>query len=119
MEDVKSQVVQSLGKKADYALIERLRESTLKKVDQDYMHQQLVKLKQDTATQIELSINELKYQRRASDFSTLEELAKRANADAQRAVDDVNVFKNNLKQLQDERKRDVEETAEFINQLVT
>lgn len=39
MEDVKSQVVNSLSKKADYALIERLRESTLKKVDQDYMHQ--------------------------------------------------------------------------------
>ena len=33
MEDVKSQVVSSLSKKADYALIERLRESTLKKVD--------------------------------------------------------------------------------------
>ena len=50
MEDVKQQVVSSLTKKADYALLERLRESTLKKVDQDYMHQQLVKLKQDTAT---------------------------------------------------------------------
>lgn len=29
------------------------------------------------------------------------------------------LFKNELKNLQDERKRDVEETAEFINQLVT
>ncbi len=43
VEDVKSQVVTSLSKKADYALLERLRETTLKKVDQDYMHQQLVK----------------------------------------------------------------------------
>ena len=32
-EDVKQQVVSSLSKKADYALLERLRESTLKKVD--------------------------------------------------------------------------------------
>lgn len=39
--------------------------------------------------------------------------------DASRAVDDVNIFKNSLKSLQDDRKRDVEETAEFINQLVT
>lgn len=39
VEDVKQQVVSSLTKKADYALLERLRESTLKKVDQDYMHQ--------------------------------------------------------------------------------
>ena len=29
------------------------------------------------------------------------------------------LFKNELKSLQDERKRDVEETAEFINQLVS
>ncbi len=64
VEDVKSQVVTSLTKKADYALLERLRETTLKKVDQEYMHSQLVKLKQDAATQIELAINELKYQRR-------------------------------------------------------
>jgi len=35
--------------------------------------------------------------------------------DASRAVDDVNIFKNSLKSLQDDRKRDVEETAEFIN----
>ena len=45
-------------------MLERLRETTFKKVDQEYMHQQLVKLKQDTATQIELAINEFKYQRR-------------------------------------------------------
>jgi len=50
VEDVKNSVVSSLNKKADYALLERLRETTLKKVDQDYMHAQLVKLKQDTAT---------------------------------------------------------------------
>ena len=41
--------------------MERLRETTLKKVDQDYLHAQLVKLKQDTATQIELALNEFKY----------------------------------------------------------
>jgi len=33
VEDVKAQVVSSLTKKADYALLERLRETTLKKVD--------------------------------------------------------------------------------------
>lgn len=38
VEDVKGSVVSSLSKKADYALLERLRETTLKKVDQDYMH---------------------------------------------------------------------------------
>ena len=59
-------------------MLERLREQTLKKPDQEYMHAQLVKLKQDTATQIELAINELKYQRRAQDVSTIEEMAQKA-----------------------------------------
>ena len=45
VEDVKQQVVTNLSKKADSILVERLRETTQKKVDQDYMHAQLVKLK--------------------------------------------------------------------------
>ena len=80
-------------------MLERLRETTLKKVDQDYMHAQLVKQKQDTATQIELSINELKYQRRTNDFAAMEDLAKKAATDSQKCVDDIEVFKNQLKLL--------------------
>ena len=51
VEDIKQQVVTSLSKKADYVLIERLREQTLKKVDQEYLHQQMVKSKKDAAHQ--------------------------------------------------------------------
>ena len=64
-------------------------------------------------------MNELKYQRRANDFASMEELTRRAQNDSQRACDEIVVFKDQLRQLQEERKRDVEETAEFINQLVT
>jgi len=49
----------------------------------------------------------------------MEEMAKKATSDAQRAGDDIICFKEQLRNLQEERKRDVEETAEFINQLVT
>ena len=63
------------------------------------MHAQLVKAKQDTATQIELAINEFKYQRRASEYATMEELAKKAKADAQKAVDDLVVFRDQLRML--------------------
>jgi len=66
VEDVKQQVVSSLNKKADFSLLERLRETALKKVDLDYMQSQLIKMKQDVATQIELAINENKYQQRAA-----------------------------------------------------
>ena len=83
------------------------------------MHAQLVKLKQDTATQIELSINEFKYQRRAQDFATIEDLTRKATADSHRACDEILLLKEQLRSAQEERRRDVEETAEFINQLVT
>ena len=66
VEDVKQQVVSSLNKKDDFSLLERLRETALKKVDLDYMQSQLIKMKQDVATQIELAINESKYQQRAA-----------------------------------------------------
>ena len=99
MEDVKQQVVSSLGKKADVSLLERLREQTLKKVDQDYMQSQMIKLKQDSATQIELAINEAKYQRRAHDFVAFEDLAKKASASAERALDEVSFFKEQLRAL--------------------
>ena len=45
MEDVKQHVVSSLNKKADFTLLERLRETALKKVDTEYLQSQLVKYK--------------------------------------------------------------------------
>ena len=45
----------------------------------------------------------------------MEEMAKKATSDSQRACDEIICFKEQLRNLQDERKRDVEETAEFIN----
>ena len=119
MEDVKQQVVSSLNKKADFSLLERLRETALKKVDLDYMQSQLIKVKQDISTQIELAINEQKYQRRAQESTQFEERSNKALDKAQLAFEEINLFKQQLKQLQDERKKDVEETAEFINQLIT
>ena len=73
MEDVKQHVVTSLNKKADFTLLERLRETALKKVDMDYLHGQLAKYKQDVNTQIELAVNEVKYQRRINEYTTLED----------------------------------------------
>ena len=49
----------------------------------------------------------------------MEDMAKKAAENSTRACDEIVCFKDQLRNLQDERKRDVEETAEFINQLVT
>ena len=95
MEDVKQQVVTSLNKKADFSLLERLRETALKKVDLDYMQTQMIKLKQDINTQIELSINESNYQKRAQNGEETSRALERAN----QAFEEMNIFKNELKSL--------------------
>ena len=95
MEDVKQQVVTSLNKKADFSLLERLRETALKKVDLDYMQTQMIKLKQDINTQIELSINESNYQRRAQNGEETSRALERAN----QAFEEMTIFKNELKSL--------------------
>ena len=96
MEEVKQQVVSSLNKKADFSLLERLRETALKKVDLDYMQNQLIKIKQDVNTQIELAVNESKYQRRAKEG---EEISSKAVEKAERAFEEMSLFKAQLKNL--------------------
>ena len=93
MEDVKQHVISSLNKKADFTLLERLRETTLKKVDMEYVQNQLLKYKQDMNTQIELAVNELKYQRRVNEYVTLEEQSKKAMQTSERAIDEMTFFK--------------------------
>ena len=56
-------------------------------------------------------MNESNYQRRAQSGDETSRALDRAN----QAFEEMTLFKNELKSLQDERKRDVEETAEFIN----
>lgn len=46
-----------------------------------------------------------------------ERLAK-AVANSERAMDELFYFRETMKQMQDERKKDVEDTADFINQLL-
>ena len=81
----------------------------------------MAKMKHEMETQIELSLNEHRLQPKAgqSDNSAPTEYhTTKAMANAERALDEVYYFREQMKSMQEERKRDVEETADFINQLI-
>lgn len=99
-----------MGKKADFALLERLRESSNKKVDFEQFQSQLGKLKQELETLVEQT--QLTNPHKSLDQD--EKLAK-AVANSERALDELYYFRETMKTMQEERKKDVEDTADFIN----
>ena len=114
MEQVKGNIVSSLSKKADFALLERLRESNNKKVDFDQFQSQLNKVKQEFETLIES--NAMPQNKRPAEQHE-EKLAK-AVTNSERALDELYYFRETMKSMQEERKKDIEDTADFINQLL-
>lgn len=49
LEQMKSSMIQSLNKKADYSLLEQVKDQVQKKVDYDYLQQVSTKIKADSA----------------------------------------------------------------------
>lgn len=48
----------------------------------------------------------------------MEEKVSKAEMNAERSLDEIFFLREQIKQLQEERKRDVEETADFIKQII-
>jgi len=61
--------------------------------------------------------NEISYNRKHKDEKVDERLGK-AEMNSERALDELFFIKDQFKTLQEERKRDIEETAEFIKQII-
>jgi len=60
---------------------------------------------------------ELSHERSARDAKSVERIEK-CELGGERALDEIFSYKEQLRQLQDERKRDIEETADFIKQVM-
>ena len=64
LESLKATTLQSLSKKADYSLVEHLREATLKKVDHDYLQVASNKIKSECQALISTFISDFTVSRR-------------------------------------------------------
>lgn len=66
---------------------------------------------------IEMVRGELSLERTARD-AKLSERIEKCELNGERSLDEILAYKEQLRQLQEERKRDIEETADFIKQVM-
>jgi gas vesicle protein len=77
----------------------------------------LSQFKIETSSHIENAKNEILMDRSAKDQKILDRVDK-VDINGERALDEIYSYKEQLRQLGEERKRDIEETADFIKQLI-
>ena len=114
---MKSTMIGSINKKADYHLLDQIKDQLHKKVDVDYMNSVVGKVKAESQTQISQIQSDFNYQRKGRDDKVDEKVTK-AEMNADRALDEIFFIRDQLKQIQEDRKKDVEETADFIKQII-
>ena len=95
-----------------------MRESLVKKVDHDYLQTASNKIKAECQALMATYQSEMSVVRKQRDEKVDERLGK-SEQGYERALDELYFLKEQLKQLQEERKKDVEETAEFIKQIIS
>ena len=117
LESMKTTMIQSLNKKADYSLLESVKDSLSKKVDHEYFQTVSNKIKADCQVQLSTIQNEVSYTNKSKTEKSDDKINK-IEMNAERALDEIFFVRDQLKHLQEERKRDVEETADFIKQII-
>ena len=115
--NLKNNMIQSLNKKADFSMLDRLNEMVAKKVDTDLLRQSQSQNKQEILQQLEMLKGELTLERSSRDSNVNERLQK-LELNSQRALDEIFGYNEQTRQLQEERKRDIEETADFIKEVM-
>ena len=88
MEGLKTSFLQSLNKKADYTLLETMKESLIKKVDHEYFQTVSNKLKADCQALMTQYQNEMSYNRKHKDEKQEERVGK-AEMNSERALDEI------------------------------
>lgn len=114
---LKNNLLTSLSKKADYSILDKLNESISKKVDAEILRSNVNQIKTEMMQNIELLKNDINIDRGTKESKIIERLDKN-EISGERALDEIVQFKETIRHLQDERKRDIEETADFIKQLM-
>lgn len=115
--NLKNTMISSLNKKADFSMLDRLNDMVSKKVDHEQLRSTLSQQTQELRQQIDIARNDMSLERVSKDQKVQERLEK-AELSGERALDEICAYKEQLRQLQDERKRDIEETADFIKQVI-
>jgi gas vesicle protein len=88
-----------------------------KKVDSDLLKHTQQQLKTDLQHEIAICKGDLSHELHGKDTKFQERLEK-TEINSDRALDEIYQYKEVIRSLQEERKRDIEETADFVKQLM-
>ena len=113
---MKNSMIQSLNKKADYSMLDRLNEQVSKKVDTEILRSSQQQLKQEIQQQIEINQEDIQHGIQMKDTKIFERIEK-CEINGERALDELYQNKDQLRSLSEQRKSDIEETADFVKQL--
>lgn len=117
LQSLKNSILQSLNKKADFSMLDRLNELVATKVDPDHLKQNHSALKQELAQDMDFLRNELTQDRASRDLKLLERLDK-IELDGKRLSDELAEVGEKQRVGKEERRRENTETADFIKQLI-
>lgn len=91
-------MVQSLNKKADFSMLDRLNEQVSKKADQEYIRTSLAQTKTELLQQIDIAKNELNLERNQRESKVLDQIEK-VDMNGEKALDEIYTFKEQLRLL--------------------
>lgn len=110
---LKTSVLQSLNKKADFSMLDRLNELVARKVDNEQLQQSQRNLKSELSQDLDMLRSEINMDRASREQRLLERVEK-FELSSERMQDEIAQTKELHRTMKDERKRDIEETADFI-----
>lgn len=110
---LKTSVLQSLNKKADFSMLDRLNELVARKVDNEQLQQSQRNLKSEFSQDLDMLRSEINMDRASREQRLLERVEK-FELSSERMQDEIAQTKELHRTMKDERKRDIEETADFI-----
>jgi len=89
---LKANLVQSLNKKADYSMLDRLNEVQAKKVDQEQVRTLNLQMKQEIMQQLDIVRSDINLER-ASREQKIQEKLEKNEVGCEKALDEINAHK--------------------------
>lgn len=116
-EQTKQLVVTQISKKADYQMIDHIKEQVNKKVDYDYFTTISNKLKGEMNQLMQTNFNEFQLSKSQRDERSEERLI-RAELQSERANQELTTLKDRMERMQEMKKRETEDSADYIKGMI-
>ncbi len=113
VETLRAQTIEGFSKKADYSLLEKVRDTLAKKVDSDSFQQQVARLRGDITLQMDIAIEEKENRTMAFD-KDIQQQTQMLQLQSVKAVDEQKWFREQLHRMNQDKKDQIDEIAGML-----